>query len=424
MELHRDGQLGYFVPFGDVTSLFLSATSSTGLRLGFVGDNKRHVVNANGQLDSEMVSDIRERFIEEVGKGRMAGPFDRCPFPNEWNGNQARVTPLDTRRKDKYDPLSRRFRVISNFSAGHHRSINSLIFSPKLISTHLQCTHLRDKLALLGPRARFDAIDQQDAFRADHIHLDDAHLYCYQLEGEWFIDLRDPFGNVKSEFTYAIIVAVLKWAFENDSSLVSPDGCLLGYVDNRFLLSREDCMSHDTRWSNLKDKFNLLGAPMHEEQRSSEGIVNALGWDWDLKAGTFSCPTDKYENCLKLSKSWAERAMNKDKFTLNEQESIGGLFQWICTACPAITSSVAAIQGMKHQLKRSGYAHTKLDIRCEIAIIDLASFFPTWNRCCIISPGFSPATSWDVSFRTTLRRVKSTTWPSKLPTLCHHGRST
>ena len=27
-------------------------------------------------------------------------------------------------------------------------------------------------------------------------------------------------------------------------------------------------------------------------------------------------------------------------------------------------------------------------------------------------------------FRTTLRRVKSTTWPSKPPTLCHHGRST
>ena len=80
-------------------------------------------------------------------------------------------------------------------------------------------------------------------------------------------------------------------------------------------------MSHDNRWSNLKDKFKLLGAPMHEEQRSTEGIVNALGWDWDLKAGTFSCPTDKYENCLKLSKSWAERAMSKDKVTLNELES-------------------------------------------------------------------------------------------------------
>ena len=136
---------------------------------------------------------------------------------------------LDTRRKDKYDPLSTRFRVISNFSAGFGTSINALIFSPKLISTHLQCAHLRDALFLLGPNARFDAIDQKDAFRADHINLADAHLYCYQVEKEWFIDLRDPFGNVKSEYTYATIVAVLKWALECDSKIVTPGSQLLGY---------------------------------------------------------------------------------------------------------------------------------------------------------------------------------------------------
>jgi hypothetical protein len=69
---------------------------------------------------------------------------------------------------------------------------------------------------MLGSNARFGALVQQDALRADRIHLHDAHLYCYQLHDEWFIDLCDPFGNVKYEFTYAIFVAVLKWAFEND----------------------------------------------------------------------------------------------------------------------------------------------------------------------------------------------------------------
>ena len=58
------------------------------------------------------------KFVSEVSLNKMMGPFDRCPFPNEWNEHQARNTPLDTRRKDKYDPLSQRFRVISNFSAG------------------------------------------------------------------------------------------------------------------------------------------------------------------------------------------------------------------------------------------------------------------------------------------------------------------
>ena len=50
----------------------------------------------------------------------------------------------------------------------------------------------------------------------------------------WFIDLRDPFGNVNCEFTYAIIVAVLKWAFECDLRIVVADSCLLGFVNTGF----------------------------------------------------------------------------------------------------------------------------------------------------------------------------------------------
>jgi hypothetical protein len=132
-------------------------------------------------------------------------------------------------------------------------------------------------LCSLGPHARFDAIDQEDAFRADHINLEDAHLYCYLVGQEWFVDLRDPFGNIKSEYTYAVVVAVLKFGFECDRSLVDHGSRLLGYVDNWFLLSKANCHSHDRRWENLKAKFKLLGAPMHEEQRSTDGIVNALG---------------------------------------------------------------------------------------------------------------------------------------------------
>ena len=388
--------LATLFPHRDVAALFEDAVSPLGAPLRFVGDNTKRVVTANGKLAPEMVAQIRERFMSETAEGRMMGPFSRCPFPNEWNGNQARNTPLDTRRKDKYDPLSTRFRVISNFSAGFGTSINALIFSPKLISTHLQCAHLRDALFLLGPNARFDAIDQKDAFRADHINLADAHLYCYQVEKEWFIDLRDPFGNVKSEYTYATIVAVLKWALECDSKIVTPGSQLLGYVDNWFLLSGANCPTHDSRWKHLKMSFDLLGAPMHEEQRSREGAVNALGWDWDLSAGTLSCPDDKYHNCLKLSSGWAQRASLDDMFTFAEIESLTGLFQWISTACPAIVSSVASLQALKHGMKKSGQPSRRLDARSKTAVVDLARFFATWNQKCALFAGFSPVAQWEV----------------------------
>ena len=102
----------------------------------------------------------------------------------------------------------------------------------------------------MGHQAIFNAIDQQGAFRADHIRLEDARLYCYQFGPEWFIDhvdLRDPIGNIKSAYSYAIVVAVLKWALECVSTTVSIDSTLLGYVDNWFLLSPRESKSHVSR---------------------------------------------------------------------------------------------------------------------------------------------------------------------------------
>jgi hypothetical protein len=110
-------------PNFDVIQLFEKAVARTGAPLLFVGDRTKRVVTANGDLEPEMLSQIRERFVSEVSKNRMMGPFERCPFPNDWCPHQPRSTPLDTRRKDKYDPLSTRFRVISNFSAGHNRAL-------------------------------------------------------------------------------------------------------------------------------------------------------------------------------------------------------------------------------------------------------------------------------------------------------------
>jgi hypothetical protein len=386
-------------PHRDVAALFLQVIQPSGARLMFAGDSSKRVVSANAEMDPLILSQIRERFVSETAKGRMMGPFCRCPFPNSWNKNQARSTPLDTRKKDKYDPLSERFRVVSNFSAGRASSINNLIYSPKLLSAHLQSSQLRDILFSLGANARFSAIDQQDAFRADHVNLADAHLYCYQVGKEWYIDLRDPFGNIKSEYAYAIIVAVLKWAFECNRRIVDGSSSLLGYVDNWFLVSSADDASHDERWRNLKSVFDHLGAPMHEEQCSLKGIVNALGWDWDLASNLFRCPDDKYKNCLRLSKEWSRRATSSDFFSFNEIESIAGLFQWISTACPAIVPAVASIQAFKHVMKLSGALKKRLDDRCSAAVVALASFFESWDKSCRLFAGFSPVAQWEVLIR-------------------------
>jgi len=49
------------------------------------------------------------------------------------------------------------------------------VFSPKLVSFHLQGNNLRDTLFHFGPRALFNTIDQVEAFRALLINRQDAH---------------------------------------------------------------------------------------------------------------------------------------------------------------------------------------------------------------------------------------------------------
>ena len=392
-------RLASIFPHGDVAQLFRLAILPTGAPSSFVGDRSKRVSIPNAHLEPEVLAKIKDRFVTEVTKGRMLGPFDRCPFPNSWCPHQARSTPLDTRKKDKYDPLSDRFRVISNFSAGGSSSINNLIYSPKLLSSHLQSSQLRDILYLLGPASQFCAIDQEDAFRANSIDLQDAHLYCYQVGPQWFVDLRDPFGNVESEWTYAVIVAIIKWALQGDASIVGPSSFLLGYVDNWFLLSKADDVSHMGRWAALKSFFTSLGPKMHEEQVSHLGPVDALGWSWDLTTGSMSCPDDKFDACVSRSSEFARRAVANDVFSLHDVESLAGLFQWISTACPVIIAPVASLQALKHRLKRSSDHRSRLDRRCRAATIALSDFFRSWNRRCNLFAGFSPVVSWEVLIR-------------------------
>lgn len=65
-------------------------------------------------------------------------------------------------------------------------------------------------------------------------------------------------------------------------------------------------------------------------------------------------PGGQVKNCLRLSPRWSNRASTNSVFSFVEIEALAGLFEWISTACPAIIAAVAALQAMKHSLKRSG----------------------------------------------------------------------
>jgi len=77
-------------PFTDVANLCTAAASSEGSVSLFAGDRDKCVLAKNSPLAPKEWDKIRQKFLSDVALNRMAGPFSRCPFPNDWCNAQAR----------------------------------------------------------------------------------------------------------------------------------------------------------------------------------------------------------------------------------------------------------------------------------------------------------------------------------------------
>ena len=392
-------------PFSDVAKLCVAAASSVGSTSLFAGDRSKCVLAKNSPLSPKEWDKIREKFLADVALNRMSGPFPRCPFPNDWCDAQARQISLSTRPKDKWDPFSERFRVISSLSVHKPASVNDLVFSPKLVSFHLQATNLRDTLFRFGPHALFNTIDQVEAFRSNKINLRDAHLYVYMVPRgsieEWFFDLAACFGAIVSEWSYAVEVAVIKWSLQNDLLVVGSSfssAALEGFVDNWFLIGSSNDASFHSKWTRVKQRFTSLGVDMHEEQLNINGPINAIGWDWDTASSVFSCPIDKLTAARALIFEWSQRALTGGVFSSLEIAKLVGLQRWVATACPIIIPSVAYIQAFGFTISVTQKA-VALDARAAAAVHFLSAFFTSWNGQCPIRAGFSPIYSFEFLIR-------------------------
>src|SRR4051794_12250626 len=59
-----------------------------------------------------------EQIQEDRKEGRIAGPFDRPPFPNYWCPHQAKVCKVFSIWKNRLDITDRSIRMINNKSLG------------------------------------------------------------------------------------------------------------------------------------------------------------------------------------------------------------------------------------------------------------------------------------------------------------------
>jgi hypothetical protein len=230
---------------------------------------------------------MRTQIMKEVTAHRYAGPFTSCPFKSP------RSCPLSMIPKNKHDPESNEWRILSDFSAGRgvrDRSVNDLCFNPCLISAHAGAHTIRDRIALLGPGCCVDASDVLKCFRTMSLREDLLSLFVYHLDTsergrEWFVDLCCPFGWRPSEYSWQCVLAIILWELRRRGTTD-----IVAYVDNFF----QFYPSLEARSAGMKS-FDVLCAeaniPLHERQ--GPFIFKGLGWHWDLHAMTMACPEEK-----------------------------------------------------------------------------------------------------------------------------------
>ena len=171
-------------------------------------------------LAQDKSATIRANHMKEVGLGQEVGPLRGA-----W-AHFSRVLPQGCVKKDRYDPLSVRWRSTVDPSALHdgfsEGSVNDLTYSPQLLSAHLSAEQMRDTLAwmfgLYGPGIQAYAADIPACFRLMRLHESLLPLFLYRVVTEehgteFFGDLCCPFGWIASEWGWQCLLALILWRF-------------------------------------------------------------------------------------------------------------------------------------------------------------------------------------------------------------------
>ena len=390
-------RMASFYPIADVAAIAREAVSDVGFDAGFVGNRQSHVPATNMVSDAGKLAAVRSRLQEEVAAGRMAGPFTRCPFPNEWCPFQGRYVPLGQALKFKYDPDSEEFRLVSDFSAHKPHSTNDLCWNPLLLDCPLQASQLMAILAAAGVDAQVFTGDIKKAFRNQFVRSKDLQLFVYALsETEFYVDLRHPFGHITSEFCFHSITAVIQWAFAY-MGVSTASSRAKNFVDNWFLVAPKADPTFIQRAKQLELTLVDLGVAVHEQQQGPK--FNALGWDWDTAAMAFTCPADKRLHFSNQSSKWAADAARTNTISVKRVEKITGTLNFLALAAPCLRLAVGHFKSLRRKAINKKSRSITLTMVAMNSLKWLQSYLAVWSGSGSFAIPFSPRDSWLSLFR-------------------------
>ena len=267
----------------------------------------------------------------------VKGPFDRPPFPNSLNLNQAQINMCFTIPKDKWEAvhvnMARRFIVHGSFP--EFLSYNHQL--PRLHSGRPghTCGKFLSRVAELGKNSIVMMMDMKDCFMQFLLNKSEWHRQCVKVGGKFWVFPVGMFGSSVSGDFAENFMSYIKDIFHHVYFLIY----LSIYVDN-FDNIVPPLPSGEPDWARARREWRLmlqvakqLGIPVHDfvEPTLSWGttvngveIESHLGWGGQTypepKAWLSEKRRSRFEGLVVM---WADQT----KFSLTEIAQIVGVTQ-------------------------------------------------------------------------------------------------
>lgn len=292
---------------------------SSGFRLGFDPSAVSLKSAAQNMPSASLQPSVIDQYLlNELEKGRIAGPYSISPLPS-LHVSRFGVIPK------KYQPG--KWRLILDLSSPMGHSVNDGIPKEPFSLQYMRVDDVISGIMSYGRGALMAKFDVESAYRNVPVHSDDRYLLGMKWRGNYFIDLALPFGLRSAPFIFSSIADLLEWILKQNYGV----DFLLHYLDDFHTLGPPNSPVCQNNLDTCVRLFKDWGIPLHPDKLEGPSTcLTVLGIELDSLALQARLPQDKFERIVALLDTWS----SKQHCTRKELESLIGNLQHACKVIP------------------------------------------------------------------------------------------
>ena len=295
---------------------FLLTGIKEGFRIGFNQSAPLQSATANMPSALEHPQVVRKYLKEELGRGRLLGPFGAEELRS--------LPPLHINRFGVIPKghNSGKWRLITDLSFPPGRSVNDGI-APELCSlTYASVENVAEVAAGYRRGALMAKIDIESAYRLVPVHPTDRIQQAVEWEGNVYVDLMLPFGLRSAPKLFNAVADGLEWYLRRRSVQH-----VFHYLDDFIVVAAPASPDCAIALDILNKSCADLGLPIAEHKRAGPTTCLVfLGIEVDTMASQLRLPTDKLQRLKALLADWGDKKTCSRK----ELESLIGLLNHAC----------------------------------------------------------------------------------------------